>query len=129
MVYIPNATPDVEFFFERGGFWYDPATETKEDGRIRCAEESARAELYAASHGWVTRWEPDPDGQRADAGTEWEDWPHWQAVLMSADGVDVLAALGGVMFADGGDPWSDPYRRVVEAELALDAIRELAESE
>ena len=35
----------------------------------------------------------------------------------------VVASLGGIDFGEGRDPWMDDnYRRVVEAELALEAM-------
>lgn len=110
------------FFYRHSGWQWDPATETSDQGRRRCAETSANAEAYASHVGRHVEWQRDPDAGRADAGTEWADWPHYEAVLLDSEG-EILASLGSVMFAEGLDFRDDPYARCVAADLAYDAVR------
>ncbi|MDE2097386.1 MAG: hypothetical protein KGL39_09095 [Patescibacteria group bacterium] len=46
------------FFLEHAGYSYDPAVETKEQGRKRCARDLARAERYGRAQGWSLLVEP-----------------------------------------------------------------------
>lgn len=108
------------FFYDHAGWSYDPKTETAEEGRWRSARDLRSAEVHAEREGWYVEWESDPDGDYMDADTEWADWPHYQATLYDQDG-NILTSLCGVMFADRGDETSDPYARVVAAELAEEA--------
>lgn len=112
------------FFYENAGYAYDPATETPEQGRVRGARALAQAEIWLTEHDLEVQWEDDPDGQDFDRGTEYADLPHYAATLEDDNGT-VLSSLSGVMFADGGEPWGDPYARVVAAELALEAMDEV----
>lgn len=103
-------TKTEQFFFDHAGWGYDPLTETSDEGRARCAKRLAAAEQWATDEGMSFEWTPD----------EYADEPgEWCCVARDAGGV-VLASLGGVGF-ESGEPWGDPYRRVVEAELALEA--------
>lgn len=105
----------VKFFMEQAGESYQPGKETRAQGRRRGAEALARAEQYAEEQGWKVEWEFDQDEyQLGDAETEMPK-EVLEAVLRDADG-RVLESLGGI-----GDP-TDNYQRVVEAELALEAM-------
>lgn len=111
----------TDFFYDHAGWSHGP-DESPETGRRRCANDLTEAERVARSRGWFVRWERDADADYDDQETEWHDWPHYMATMFDLDG-NVLAGLGSVMFRDREDPWSgDPYRRVVEAELALEAM-------
>ena len=113
----------VQFFYRHAGYSYDPKTETKAQGRKRCARALARAEAYAYEQEWTYTWEDDSCiggdcGKTATCshpccqGTKHEcKW----CVLEDADGKQ-LASLGSIC-----EP-SREYRRVVEAELALEAM-------
>ncbi|MEN3280060.1 MAG: hypothetical protein V7607_1200 [Solirubrobacteraceae bacterium] len=101
---------------EHGGYSYHPTLETPEEGRVRCALALARAEreLQARSDVFVV-WEDDCDGT-ADG-----ERPAWGCVLYrwrdeEVTSPAVLTSLWGIDAPEG-----DPYRRVVEAELALEA--------
>lgn len=74
----------------------------------------ARAEAIAASLGWDVDWEIDEE--EYDLGDE-EEMPGevYSAMLRDEDG-KVIESLGSI-----GDPSRD-YQRVVEAELALEAL-------
>jgi hypothetical protein len=127
----------AQFFYKQAGYGYDPKTETKEQGRRRGAKALAEAEAYASREGWDVRWSQDGSmyGQQGDCFDIVDDpdsfgdplFVGWDAFLVDMDG-NVLGSLGATTFAgsNGGDPWSDPYRRVVEAELALEAMPEKA---
>ena len=85
-----------------------------------------RAERYAADHGWTVVWEDDPDADWSWMTEREQKQPHevYVALLYDRDPADrtsrlrprILASLGGIF-----DP-SPQYRRVVEAELALEAM-------
>ena len=100
------------FMREEAPYCYAPAVETPEQGLVRWA--LARAEQALRSRGdvWV-EWEPDP------GGTATGEHPAWGCVLYrdsDDDGVEAVCSLWGVDAAA-----HHPYRRVVAAELALEA--------
>lgn len=122
-----NLTP-YHFFLKHAGCSYDPARETKAQGRVRRAQELAAAERRARAEGLVCLWGVDPEITAADwiergedGGPVCDPWETWRAYLVgqNAAGHDtVLESLGGVDFGRDGDPHGDPYARVVAAELA-----------
>ena len=108
----------VKFFYDNAGWSHDPARETSEQGRVRCAEALARAEARRKDEGaWVT-WETD-DIPFDDDVHESDEYGYI-AILWRYDAVAdrpvALESLGAVDAEPG-----HPYRRVVEAELALEA--------
>lgn len=107
-----------EFFYKHAGWSYNPKTETAEEGRRRCAREMAAAERDAASLGIRVTWQPDPypvDHVKEFDCYDAEPETCEVATAYGPDG-DVLASLGCV------DDATPEYRRVVEAELADEAI-------
>lgn len=102
------------FFYTHAGYSYDPKTESEEQGRSRCAKQLAWAERYAQLNGWSYEWKDDDVPWDAD-GPE----PRYLlgCILRNASGT-VLASLWHI----GLNRLNDPYRRVVEAELALEAM-------
>ena len=112
------ATPAELFFFDRAGYSYDPKTETATQGRWRGALALADAERRARENVWTAEWEPDvwPHGH---AGCDCEHLEHMSCVLYDRRGV-VLASLGSICGAG-----QNGYARVVEAELALEALAEI----
>jgi hypothetical protein len=75
----------------------------------------AKAERFAEDSGWKVEWSPDQDPyEMGDAETEHPN-EVLVAVLKDASG-NVLESLSGI-----GDP-NQTYARVVEAELALEAM-------
>lgn len=114
----------LQFHYEHGGYCYDPATERPEDGRARCALAAAGAEAWAKEQGLEFRWEDDWQvGSHRDAfgrGSAYEDAePETCEQCGAWLGDECLAAIGCVDDAD------DNYRRVIEAELAMEARAEL----
>lgn len=118
------------FFKTHAGFCYDPKTETPEQGKQRCARALAEAEQWAKSHGVIFDWSQDELTNRdwTDEGPEYHAWQ-----VLARHGDD-CASLGGVDFGHKGDegneyadavePWGQPYARVVEAELALELMKQ-----
>lgn len=105
----------VAFFAKNAGVAYTPGKETKRQGQMRGARELARAEAEAASRGWRVKWEHDSEPY--DMGDMETEHPKevLGAILVDESGRQ-LASLWGI-----ADP-SRNYGRVVEAELALEAL-------
>lgn len=104
-MYTTQTTPAEEFFYENAGYSYDPRVETREKGRRRCAVALARAEAWAREQEVDVVWEAD--------------WEGWSCLLAHPDGR--VASLHAIEFGEQGE--DDPYRRVVQAELALELMR------
>lgn len=112
------------FFLKHACYSYDPKVETPNHGRRRCARALADAEARAREEGYTFEWETDLHCTSADwiergrdGGPDRDPWTTWACVVRDDQG-NVCGALSGVDFGRGGDPWGEPYRRVVEAELA-----------
>lgn len=106
---------DAQFFFDHAGWSHYPYKETSAEGRTRCAINLAAAEAIARNAGVSFEWLRDTDAGENQYG----------CLLHDAAG-KVHHALGGIEFANSGEPWSgDPYRRVIEAELANDYVSEI----
>lgn len=105
------------FFLASAGYSYNPKTETPMQGRIRCAQMLAHHERRAREAGCSFEWTIDPDSTSADWTDDDSPWQAWQCVARDSEGA-IFASLHGIDFGHDGEPWGDPYRRVVEAELA-----------
>lgn len=110
----------VRFFFQHAGYSYDPAKESKLSGRWRCARNLARAEAYAKENDWQYQWEEDWNVESHVREFGEEAYPSEPSTceyyrLVDADGV-FLDSLGCIDDADAN------YRRVIEAELASEAL-------
>jgi hypothetical protein len=80
-----------------------------------------QAREYAEGQGWYWVWADDWDdhthcGKGYDDGTEYRPETCEYCQLMTHDGTTVLASLSCIDDAD------DNYRRVIEAELAIEAM-------
>ena len=111
----------VEFFYEHAGWNYNPEHETEEQGHRRCAEALAKAERWAREAGVEFSWEDD--WEVGDHTTEFDCYEDGgpetcERAAASFEG-EVLASLCCI------DDATDEYRRVVEAELALQAWAEI----
>ncbi len=100
------------FFLRNAGYSYDPKTETKQAGRSRCARQLAKAERDAAALGFTFEWQEDD----IFASHGHDEHPNTCEVCFCLDGDKVLASLGCI------DDATREYRRVIEAELALEAL-------
>jgi hypothetical protein len=115
------------FFLSNAGYSYNPSTETKMQGHIRCARSMAAAEQMARNNNCSFEWEWQEDditsadwcAPNEDGGRNREPWGTWACIMRDADG-KVVQSLGGVDFGRDGTPWDSTYRRVVEAELACE---------
>lgn len=118
----------IRFFFAHAGFSHKPGVETRTQGRWRCARELAKAERQARDAGYSFQWVEDQDFDASDFADESEGG--WSAaekaamigygcVLRNREGA-ILASLWGITLADNS--LADPYCRVVEAELASEAL-------
>jgi hypothetical protein len=125
-------TKQERFFYDQAGYSYDPKTETEKTGRERGAKHLAQAETYAREQGWYFQWEHEQErpenvlGKRCTkrkcndpkcpnvhygANSEW-----LCCILFDEPEGKVLSSLGMI------EEPSREYRRVVEAELAWEAM-------
>lgn len=121
-------TPE-QFFYEHAGWSYDPKTETKEQGRRRGARLLAKVERWASQTGVSYEWDQDGLTNRdfQEITNENPEYYLWRVLARDADGA-VIGSLCGVDFGKDGQPWGNPYRRVVEAEISLEQFdKQLAE--
>lgn len=112
-----------EFFFEHAGYSYDPARESRTDGRERCARELAAAEVWGVQMAYTFEWEIDQETDSSEWTDERPSWCTWNCIMRDQAG-NVLASLCAIDFGRDGDPWGQPYARVVQAELADEARSE-----
>ena len=117
-----NRASAVKFFIRHAGSGYDPKKETKAQGRRRGAVALAKAEAEAEKRGWTVEWkhEEDPD-------LSWADDEQREAIdevlyaTLRDDAGQSLASLGNITFGKNS-VHNRRYGRVVEAELALEAL-------
>lgn len=118
----PKQQTTYQFFHEHAGYSYDPKTETKQQGRARCAKALADAERRGREQGLSFAWSVDPDTDSSEFSDEKPAWALWQCVCRDQPGT-VRASLHAIDFGRDGFPCaSEPYARVVEAELALEVV-------
>jgi len=114
---IPSVTPEAyQFFLEHAGYATPP-------GREACAFELAYAEQYAKQCGWAYQWEddPEPDLSWAIAEENGYEIETVEMVTLYDQGGKWLDSLCGITDA------TREYRRVVEAELAANAMGDALE--
>jgi len=109
-----------QFFYDHAGFSWNPATETQEQGRERYAKALAAAEHLALEENWHYDWDWD-NYDCGHAKGECSGRPEY-CQLWDAERASLLASLSGICDAD------DNYRRVVQAELAVEAMTRLEAS-
>lgn len=116
----PNQTftHRVEFFLAHGGTSYRPDTQSEYAGKLCGAMALAAAERWVHDEtNYAFNWERDND---SDGDTEL-----WVCMLVTALGHgNTLTCCGAIDLGNVGpdDHHSDPYQRVMEAELALEAM-------
>jgi hypothetical protein len=113
---------------EHGDYSYDPATETRDQGRTRCALALARAEYRLRHSPSVVQWidDPEPDtswmDEQARAEYERGDTRMLACLLWTPHDSDQCefpaVSLWGIHVSSDDD---DPYKRVIAAELAAEA--------
>jgi hypothetical protein len=109
----------IAFFIANAGYNHS-MNETREQGQLRCATALADAELWALEAGVSFSWDIDPEIDSSDWDSENEPHATWACLAYDAQGT-VIGSLGGVDFGPEGNPHASTYRRVVEAEIALEA--------
>jgi hypothetical protein len=102
------------FFYDNAGYSYNPETETPEDGKRKGAIALAAAVRFALENGWRFDWDNDTD-EPCNCGES--DCDHTVEFCLLTHGDTLLGSLSGICGA------TENYRRVVEAELALEAMR------
>jgi hypothetical protein len=126
-----------EFFYEHAGYVYDPKTQTAEEGRRATAKALANAEQWAWDNNYEFEWEREIrlatrtvelaveawseflDG----TGIDPEDVSDIVSVVMRTEDGEGVESLGAII--EGYDnEYNRNYRRVVEAELALEQQKE-----
>ena len=114
---MAKQTP-YEFFLEHAGYGWYPEWETPEHGQRRNAQRLAIAERRASDAGIAFAWERD--GFDSSEWTDERDPPTatWQCTVFDSNGHSI-DCMGGIDFGDG-EPWGAPYRRVVEAQMAME---------
>jgi hypothetical protein len=110
-----------EFFFEHAGYGYNPDTESPFAGRVSCATDLARAEYLAWDQGYTFHWSVDPYTYSSDWSDELPAYQVWDCIMRSGSG-NVVSSLGGIDFGPDGTPWDGYYKRVIEAELAMEQV-------
>jgi hypothetical protein len=110
------------FFLRNAGYSYDPQTQTKQADRSECARKLAKAERDARALGYTFEWEYDSDGcigcdcNSPDCACSTGESHECLVCLMRDSHGICCQSLGSIC-----EP-SREYRRVVEAELALEEV-------
>lgn len=118
---------DVAFFQMHAGWSYALDVEHEDVGRLAGAVRLARAEAHARHRGWVVEWDIDPDVDSSDHSDEQPPYPLWECILWPSDPSDAgepppLAGMGAIDLGREGRPDGSDYARVIEAELAAEAL-------
>lgn len=111
----------VQFFAKHAGYSYDPKAETPEQGQQRCAKSLAVAEYDARDGGFTYEWSVDPCIDSSEFSEESPAWQLWQCAMYDRNG-GIVNSLHGIDFGRDKEPFGRPYKRVVEAELAIDGL-------
>lgn len=119
----PKAGPDETFFTRNSGRAYPTGATRGQRSQLtrKASQRMAAAEAWAKEHGYEFTWEVDPDVDSRDFSDEQPHWDLWGCRMVNRDGKTVQS-LWGIDFGPTGEPWGQPYKRVVEAELALEQI-------
>lgn len=110
------------FFWEAAGYSYNPDVQSAQEGRADCARLLANAERQASAAGVSFRWE---ESDETDGSFRRTRVPYrlWDCRAYDMHG-KVVGFLGACDFGPPpASPWSDPYRRVVEAEVAAEVVQ------
>lgn len=115
-------TDSEQFFYDHAGCSFDPSRETASSGLTRNAILLASAEEHAKREGWDVEWDIDPEADIIPTANYFVSGAEqWTATLRNLDG-EPLANLCGIDLGHNAVPETDPYARVIAAELATEAI-------
>ena len=110
----------IEFFRAHAGICIRPG-ESEEQARDRGARNLAAAEGIAHAAGVSFQCDIDPEVTSADYCDDEPTHATWRVLMYDCEG-EIVGSLGGGDFGADGEPWGDPYRRVVEAELCAEYV-------
>jgi hypothetical protein len=105
-------TPAEQFFYDHAGYSWR-VDQTEEEGHLETARQLAQAEEWARVHGLTYLWAEDWTVHHSKEFGQ--DVDSCEYVELVNEDFDVLASIGCVDDSDAD------YRRVIEAELALEA--------
>ena len=117
---MTTTTDPVAFFLQHAGYSYSTEV-TREADQLACARQLAQAEREGAEAGLYFHWSVDRDMDSSEFDDSPNPWQLWVCLCFNDEG-EVVASLGGIDFGPDKEPKDDPYRRVVQAELALEAL-------
>lgn len=106
------------FFYRNAGFSYNPETQTLRQGKAETARRLAKAECEARSEGYTFSWTNDWSvGSHVQEFDCYDHEPDSCELCTMYDSTgEIVQVLGCI------DDATREYRRVVEAELALEQI-------
>jgi hypothetical protein len=110
----------VQFFYENAGYVWNSANETQEQGHIRWAKGLANYEYLAWMKNYSYEWKQDYIDS-SDFSDEEPYYPLWYCAIRNEAG-EIVASLSAIDFGRDKEPWGNDYKRVVEAELACEAL-------
>lgn len=113
-------TKTEQFFYDNAGFSYPTGTDP-EMGHTECAKQLAQAEQWLATSDCYWEIHPDPDSDESFMESESQEYrDEWSGTAwfwQIYDAKDhVIASLGSCY-------GNEDYKRVVRAELALEAMK------
>ena len=116
----------VLFFYTQAGYSYDPRIQTEVNSRLHGAIALATAETWARTHGVYFIWDNDLDAEAMNAVGEYGWYPAVSCLAMQhaedpSERPHVLASLAGIIESSDYTE-RDAYRRVIEANLALEGM-------
>lgn len=115
----------IHFHFVHGACSHRPAVEIRETGWLRGAVDLAESERWVQEMGWEFEWVQDLEYSPDDYDAP--DMPGIAWVCLLRDGSRhegehaVVESVGAVTFGGDGYPDGDPYKRVIQAQLASEA--------
>jgi len=110
-------TEAERFFYENAPSSYDPTTETEEQGRINGARQLAAAEERLTSGPYFVSIEPETEAYEGSFPYEGPLFVVCLFTLSNSTDAELIGSTGNVACEE-----SDPYMRVLGAELALEYI-------
>lgn len=114
-------TDAERFFYNHAGISYMPGKETAEQGKIRGAKQLAKFEARAYARGFTYHWSVDQSTDSSEFSDVKPAWKLWQCAMYNCRG-RIVNSLHAIDFGRDVKPWGQDYRRVVEAELALEGL-------
>lgn len=128
---VARESAAVQFFWTHAGYGYDPKTETRAAGRLKCAKRLALAEEWARDN-VEALWVDDGEADRSHFTDEYQDdgRPFFGCILNAKphecptckqEIKGESASLWGIDLGETGTECPE-YKRVVEAELALEMM-------